>query len=117
MPNVFEFNSKFIITIDDNNIKIQPKGSIANFINKGGLKDERLIPLKSITRIEYKQPEVTTGYVQFAYSDFSILCGSQAEDKEIKITFVKEELKQASEMRALIKSKLKMHKIYLEKRF
>ncbi|MDM5248803.1 MULTISPECIES: DUF4429 domain-containing protein [unclassified Lysinibacillus] len=108
MSKVFEFksNGKFIVTVDDYNVKIQPKG-FSNFINKGGSKGEKSIPIKSITAIQFKEPGLTTGYVQFAYSGSSETKGGTmaAVKDENTITFVKKELKQAREMVDLIESK------------
>ncbi|MGE7951614.1 DUF4429 domain-containing protein [Lysinibacillus xylanilyticus] len=108
MSKVFEFksNGKFTVTVDDYNVKIQPKG-FSNFINKGGSKGEKSIPIKSITAIQFKEPRLTTGYVQFAYSGSSETKGGTmaAVKDENTITFVKKELKQAREMVDLIESK------------
>ncbi|MEX3745005.1 MULTISPECIES: DUF4429 domain-containing protein [Lysinibacillus] len=108
MSKVFEFksNGKFTVTVDDHNVKIQPKG-FSNFINKGGSKGEKSIPIKSITAIQFKEPRLTTGYVQFAYSGSSETKGGTmaAVKDENTITFVKKELKQAREMVDLIESK------------
>lgn len=109
MTQVFEFtsNSKFIVTVDDHTVKIQPKGFM-NFINKGGSKGEKSIPLKSITAIQFKEPSmVTTGYIQFAYSGSTETKGGtmSAVKDENTITFVKKELDKARELVDLIESK------------
>ena len=108
MTQTFEFssNGKFIVTVDDNNVKIQPKGMM-NFINKGGSKGEKSIPLKSITAIQFKAPGLTTGYIQFAYSGSSETKGGtmSAVKDENSITFNQKELKKAEELRDLIESK------------
>lgn len=108
MSQVFEFssNGKFIVTVDDNNVKIQPKGFM-NFMNKGGSKGEKSIPIKVITAIQFKQPSITTGYIQFAYSGSNETKGGtmSAVKDENTITFVKKELDKARELVDLIKSK------------
>ncbi len=108
MSKVYDFksNGKFTVTVDDYNVKIQSKG-FSNFINKGGSKGEKSIPIKSITAIQFKEPGLTTGYIQFAYSGSSETKGGTmaAVKDENSITFVKKELKQAREMVDLIESK------------
>ncbi len=108
MPQVFEFrsNGKFTVTVDDYTIKIQPKG-FSNFINKGGTKGEKSIPINSITAIQFKKPGLTTGYIQFAYSGSSETKGGTlaAVKDENSITFVKRELQQAKALIALIETK------------
>ncbi|MFJ7730655.1 DUF4429 domain-containing protein [Lysinibacillus sp. NPDC097231] len=108
MPQVFEFrsNGKFTVTVDDYTIKIQPRG-FSNFINKGGTKGEKSIPINSITAIQFKKPGLTTGYIQFAYSGSSETKGGTlaAVKDENSITFVKRELQQAKALIALIETK------------
>lgn len=108
MAKVFEFksNGKFTVTVDDNNVKIQPRGMM-NFLNKGGSKGEKSIPLKSITAIQFKEPKLTTGYIQFAYSGSSETKGGtmSAVKDENTITFIKSELELARELVDLIESK------------
>lgn len=108
MSKVFEFtsNGKFNVTVDDYNVKIQPKGFM-NYMNKGGSKGEKSIPIKSITAIQFKEPGLTTGYVQFAYSGSSETKGGSmsAVKDENSITFVKKELAKARELVELIESK------------
>ena len=108
MTQTFEFtsNGKFIVTVDDNNVKIQPKGFM-NFMNKGGSKGEKSIPLKSITAIQFKEPSLTTGYIQFAYSGSNETKGGtiSAVKDENTITFTKKELDKARELVGLIESK------------
>src|SRR5690606_16477629 len=108
MVKVFEFksNGKFTVTVDDHNVKIQPRGMM-NFLNKGGSKGEKSIPLKSITAIQFKEPKLTTGYIQFAYSGSSETKGGtmSAVKDENTITFIKSELELARELVDLIESK------------
>lgn len=107
MSKTFEFksNGKFTVTVDEYNVKIQPKG-FSNFINKGGSKGEKSIPIKSITAIQFKEPGFTTGYIQFAYSGSSETKGGSlsAVKDENSITFIKKELAQAKELVELIES-------------
>lgn len=108
MTQTFEFssNGKFIVTVDDHNVKIQPKGFM-NYLNKGGSKGQKSIPIKAITAIQFKEPKLTTGYIQFAYSGSSETKGGSmsAVKDENSITFNKNELKKAEELRDLIESK------------
>lgn len=107
MSKTFEFksNGKFTLTVDEYNVKIQPKG-FSNFINKGGSKGEKSIPIKSITAIQFKEPGFTTGYIQFAYSGSSETKGGSisAVKDENSVTFAKKELSQAKELVDLIES-------------
>ncbi|WP_286926695.1 MULTISPECIES: DUF4429 domain-containing protein [Lysinibacillus] len=108
MTQAFEFtsNGKFIVKVDDYTIKIQPKG-FSNFINKGGSKGEKSIPITSISAIQFKEPGLTTGYIQFAYSGSNETKGgtSAAIKDENSITFFKRELKKAKELIKLIEMK------------
>lgn len=108
MSQVFEFtsNGKFVVTVDDYTVKIQSKGFM-NFMNKGGSKGEKSIPIRSITAIQFKEPSLTTGYIQFAYSGSSETKGGtmSAVKDENSITFVKKELDKAKELVELIESK------------
>lgn len=118
MSKVFEFNSNgsFTVTVTDYHVRIQPKVFL-NFNNNGGSKCEKSIPINSITEIQFQEPFLTTGYVQFAYSSASKLHSSTmaAVKDEIKITFLKEEFKQAGEMVKLIESKLNKHQKTLQR--
>lgn len=60
VAKLFEFtsNGKFFIMVDDYNIKIHPKG-IMTFLNKGGNKREKSIPIKDITAIPFTEPKIT----------------------------------------------------------
>lgn len=108
MTQAFEFtsNGKFIVKVDDYTVKIQPKG-FSNFINKGGSKGEKSIPITSISAIQFKEPGLTTGYIQFAYSGSTETKGgtSAAIKDENSITFFKRELKKAKELIKLIEMK------------
>ncbi|MCM3316692.1 DUF4429 domain-containing protein [Rummeliibacillus stabekisii] len=107
MSKTFEFksNGKFTVSVDEHYVKIQPKG-FANFVNKGGSKGEKSIPIKSITAIQFKEPGMTTGYIQFAYSGSTETKGGSlsAVKDENSITFNKKELAQAKEFVELIES-------------
>lgn len=108
MTKTFEFksNSKFIVTVNDNNVTIEIKG-FTNFINKGGSKGAKSIPIKAITAIQYKKPSLTTGYIQFAYSGSKETKGGtlSALKDENTITFTQKEQKLAEEMMELIEEK------------
>ncbi|ALC87392.1 hypothetical protein AM499_17405 [Bacillus sp. FJAT-22090] len=108
MTNIFEFKSvgKYIVTVDEHTVKIESKGML-NYINKGGSKGTKSIPLKSITAIQVKKPGMTNGYVQFAYSGSSETKGGtmSAVKDENSIMFAKKELDKAQELVDLIESK------------
>ncbi len=108
MAKLFEFtsNGKFFVMVDDYNIKIHPKG-IMNFLNKGGNKREKSIPIKDITAIQFSEPKITPGYVQFATNGATETQGGITfvvmEDNTV--TFTRKELEKALEMIELIESK------------
>ncbi|MFR3560079.1 MAG: SHOCT domain-containing protein [Paraclostridium sordellii] len=62
----FEFtkNGKFIVEIQDNFISINSRGFV-NAMNKG-LTGVKKIDMNNITAVQYKQPGITAGYIQFA---------------------------------------------------
>lgn len=62
-------NGKYTIELEDNFISITSKG-FSNFCNKG-LIGTKKINLNNITGVQYKEPGVTTGYLQL------VLMGSQ----------------------------------------
>ncbi|WP_445479187.1 DUF4429 domain-containing protein [Lysinibacillus irui] len=107
MTQVFEFksNGKFTVTVDEYNVKIKSKGML-NYMNKGS-RGEKSIPIKSITAIQFKDPGLTAGYIQFAYSGSSESKGGvfDAVKDENSVLFAKKELKQARELVDLIESK------------
>ncbi len=107
MTQIFEFksNGKFTVTVDEYNVKIKSKGML-NYINKGS-RGEKSIPIKSITAIQFKDPSLTAGYIQFAYSGSSESKGGvfDAVKDENTVLFAKKELKQAKELVDLIESK------------
>lgn len=107
MTQIFEFksNGKFTVTVDEHNVKIKSKGML-NYINKGS-RGEKSIPIKSITAIQFKDPSLTAGYIQFAYSGSSESKGGvfDAVKDENTVLFAKKELKQAKELVDLIESK------------
>ena len=108
MTKTFEFksNSKFNVSVNDNNVTIEIKG-FTNFLNKGGSKGAKSIPIKAITAIQYKKPSFTTGYVQFAYSGSQETKGGtfSAVKDENTITFTQKEQTLAEEMIELIEEK------------
>jgi len=108
MTQKFEFKSvgKYFVTVDEHTVKIESKGML-NYLNKGGSKGIKSIPLKSITAIQLKKPGMTNGYVQFAYSGSSETKGGtmSAVKDENSIMFAKKDLAKAQELVDLIESK------------
>ena len=108
MVQTFEFKSvgKYNVTVDHNTVKIEPKGMV-NYLNKGGSKGVKFIPLRSITAIQLKKPGLTNGYIQFAYSGSSETKGGtmSAVKDENSIMFAKKELAQAESLVDLIESR------------
>lgn len=101
----FKSNGKFFVSVDDYNVKIESKG-MSNFINRGS-KGVKSIPIKSITAIQFKKPNLTTGYIQFAYSGSSESKGGtlNAVKDENTILFIKKELDLAEKLVELIEVK------------
>ncbi|MEY9980657.1 DUF4429 domain-containing protein [Lysinibacillus sp. RC79] len=108
MTQTFEFKSvgKYSVSVDDNAVKIETKGML-NYINKGGSKGIKSIPLKSITAVQFKKPGLTNGYIQFAYGGSIETKGGtvSAVKDENSIMFAKKELAQAQELVDLIEAK------------
>lgn len=98
----FKSNGKFIVKVENGNVTIARKG-IQNFLNQGS-KGEKSIPIKSLTAIQLKEPRLTTGFLQFAYSGSNESKGGvvSAVKDENTILFTKKELDQAKELKALI---------------
>lgn len=95
-------NGKYEIIIKDNFISITPKG-LSNAINKG-LVGTKKIDMNNITGLQFKEPGMTSGYLQF------ILLGSQeskggimaAVKDENTILFTKKELNIVLEIKAYV---------------
>lgn len=85
----FKSNGKFIVTVENGYLRWKRKG-FQNYLNQGS-KGEKSIPIKSITAIQIKEPRLTTGYIQFAYSGASESKGGvlDAVKDENTITFLK----------------------------
>lgn len=101
----FKSNGKYDVVVEDGYVRWTSKGFM-NFVNKGS-KGEKSVPIKSISAVQIKEPRLTTGYIQFAYSGASESKGGvfDAVKDENTITFSnKKELKQAKELKALIES-------------
>lgn len=101
----FKSNGKFHVVVEDGYLRWSSKGLI-NLMTVGS-KGEKSIPVKSITAIQIKEPRITTGFIQFAYSGASESKGgiTDAISDENTITFrSKKELQQAIELKALIES-------------
>lgn len=98
----FKSNGKFIVKVENGNVTITRKG-IQNFLNQGS-KGEKSIPIKSLTAIQLKEPRLTTGFLQFAYSGSNESKGGvvSAVKDENTILFTKKELDQAKELKAMI---------------
>lgn len=101
---VFKSNGKFIVTVENGYLRISRKG-LKNLMIQGS-KGEKSIPIKSITAVQLKEPGLTTGYLQFAYSGSSESKGGimSAVSDENTIIFTKKELQQATELKSLIES-------------
>ena len=101
----FKSNGKYHVVIDKGYLRWTSKGAL-NYLTKGS-KGEKSIPIKSITAVQIKQPRLTAGYIQFAYSGASESKGGimDAAKDENTITFsTKKELAQANEIKELIES-------------
>jgi len=101
----FKSNGKYHVVIDKGYLRWTSKGAL-NFLAKGS-KGEKSIPIKNIAAIQIKQPRVTAGYIQFAYSGASESKGGilDAARDENTITFSsKKELAQAKEIKELIET-------------
>ncbi|MBR3120658.1 DUF4429 domain-containing protein [Oceanobacillus profundus] len=100
----FKSNGKFIVTVENGYLRWKRKG-FQNYLNQGS-KGEKSIPIKSITAIQIKEPRLTTGYIQFAYSGASESKGGvlDAVKDENTITFLKKELDQAIELKNLLET-------------
>lgn len=100
----FKSNGKFIVTVENGYLRWKRKG-FQNYLNQGS-KGKKSIPIKSITAIQIKEPRLTTGYIQFAYSGASESKGGvlDAVKDENTITFLKKELDQAIELKNLLET-------------
>lgn len=100
----FVSNGKYNVSIKDGYLSWSRKG-LRNFMIQGS-KGEKSIPIKSITAIQLKEPGLTTGYIQFAYSGSSESKGGtmSAVNDENTILFLKKELKQAKELKSMVES-------------
>ena len=101
----FKSNGKYEVVVDNGYLRWTSKGML-NFVNKGS-KGEKSVPIKSISAVQIKEPRLTTGYIQFAYSGASESKGGvfDAVKDENTITFNnKKELAQAKELKTLIES-------------
>lgn len=101
----FKSNGKYHVVVENGYLRWKSKGAF-NYLVKGS-KGEKSIPIKSITAIQIKEPRLTTGYIQFAYSGSSESKGGvfDAVKDENTITFSnKKELEQAKKLKALIEA-------------
>lgn len=101
----FKSNGKYHVVVEDGYLRWTSKGMM-NYLTKGS-GGEKSIPINSITAIQIKQPRLTTGFIQFAYSGSSENKGGvmDAVQDENTITFSnKKELEQAKELKELIES-------------
>lgn len=101
----FKSNGKYHVVVENGYLRWKSKGAF-NYLVKGS-KGEKSIPIKSITAIQIKEPRLTTGYIQFAYSGSSESKGGvfDAVTDENTINFSsKKELQQAKKLKALIES-------------
>lgn len=98
----FKSNGKYVVIVENGYLKWTRKG-IQNYLNQGS-KGEKSIPIKSLSAIQLKEPKLTTGYLQFAYSGSSESKGGafSAVKDENTILFNKKELDQAKELKALL---------------
>ena len=100
----FKSNGKYNVVVENGYLRWTRKG-LKNLMIQGS-KGEKSIPIKSITAIQLKEPGLMTGYIQFAYSGSSESKGGtmSAVSDENTIVFLKKELAQAKELKALIES-------------
>ena len=101
----FKSNGKYEVVVDNGYLRWTSKGML-NFVNKGS-KGEKSVPIKSISAVQIKEPRLTTGYIQFAYSGASESKGGvfDAVKDENTITFNnKKDLAQAKDLKTLIES-------------
>jgi Short C-terminal domain len=98
----FKSNGKYVVTVENGYLKWIRKG-IKNFMLQGS-KGEKSVSIKNISAIQLKEPGLTTGYLQIAYSGSSENKGGifDAVKDENTILFSKKELKQAKELKQLI---------------
>lgn len=100
----FKSNGKYIVNVENGYLRWTRKG-LQNFLTQGS-KGEKSIPIKSITAVQIKEPRITTGYIQFAYSGSSESKGGaiSAVKDENSILFAKKELEKAKELKQLIET-------------
>ncbi|WP_424474822.1 SHOCT domain-containing protein [Oceanobacillus kimchii] len=101
----FKSNGKFNVKVENGYLSWTSKGFM-NYVNRGS-KGEKSIPIKSITAIQIKDPRLTTGYIQFAYSGATESKGGvfDAVKDENTITFnSKNDLAQAKELKSIVES-------------
>ena len=99
-------NGKYTIEVDANCIKVAQKGFM-NMMNKG-LSGTKTYPFSSLSSIQFKEPGITTGYLQF------ILTGSienkrgvsGAVKDENSILFSKKELPLILELKEYVEYKI-----------
>ncbi|WP_153464786.1 SHOCT domain-containing protein [Sediminibacillus terrae] len=100
----FKSNGKYVVTVENGYLKWTRKG-MKNYMVQGS-KGEKSVPIKNISAIQLKEPGLTTGYLQIAYSGSSESKGGifNAVKDENTILFNKKELQQAKELQELVES-------------
>lgn len=99
-------NGKYTIEVDSNCVKVTQKGFM-NMMNKG-LSGTKVYPFSSLSSIQFKEPGITTGYLQF------ILTGSLENKRgvsgavkdENSILFSKKELSLILELKEYVEYKI-----------
>lgn len=104
MERVFEFihGGKSTVTIDDEVIRIKRKGL---FNNLSGLKGEKAIKLDSISGVQFKEPGIRAGYIQFTIPGGKERKGvHKAVEDENAVLFSKKELHMANEIKQIVEN-------------
>lgn len=99
---IYDGNNGGTIELLDDVLVIRRKG-VASFFNHG-LKGDKRIPYESITSVQFKEPGLTTGYIQFGVAggkESRAGVGAAVKD-ENTVLFVKKALPQFRELRDIV---------------